>query len=95
VLPGLYATGWIKRGATGIIGTNRADSVATVKSLLADVPILDPVGKSGFALAAGAMRIVSYPDWLKIDRAEIEQGSANGKPREKFTRVHDMLSCIG
>lgn len=98
-LAGLYATGWIKRGPTGIIGTNRADSVATVKSLLEDLPILDSSVKVGAAaaralLSARGVRVVNYDDWLRIDRAEVTRGQPKGKPREKFIRVEDMLGVL-
>jgi ferredoxin--NADP+ reductase len=100
VMPGLYASGWIKRGPTGIIGTNRADSVATVGSVLADLPLLDTGPKSGAdglsgLLAGSDRRVVSYADWLVIDRAEVERGAAKGKPREKFTRIGEMLALLG
>jgi ferredoxin/flavodoxin---NADP+ reductase len=96
---GLYAAGWIKRGPTGIIGTNRADSVATVKSLLADLPRLAQEQKSGAGglrtlLATRGIRAVSFDDWLRIDAAEIASGQLKGKPREKFTRVNEMLGCL-
>ena len=98
-LPGLYAAGWIKRGPTGIIGTNRADSIATVKSLLADLPRLAPEAKAGAEalkplLAKRDVRVVSLDDWLKIDAAEVARGQPKGKPREKFTRVAEMLHCL-
>lgn len=100
VVPGLYASGWIKRGPTGIIGTNKPDSVATVVSLLADLPALDNGARPGAeglpALQSGrGPRVVSYDDWLLIDRAEVSRGAPKGKPREKFTRVEEMLSQIG
>lgn len=96
---GLYAAGWIKRGPTGIIGTNRADSVATVKSLLADLPRLPPDPKPGAAglaavLAGRGVRPVSFQDWLAIDAREIALGQPKGKPREKFTRTTEMLACL-
>jgi ferredoxin/flavodoxin---NADP+ reductase len=95
--PGLYATGWIKRGPSGIIGTNRADAVATVQSILADLARLDPYPKPGSAELHAALgrrgtRIVSYADWLRIDAEEQRRGAATGKPREKITRVSDMLA---
>jgi ferredoxin/flavodoxin---NADP+ reductase len=98
-IPGLYAAGWIKRGPTGIIGTNRADSVASVKSLLADLPALpqEPrMGSKGIAplLAARGVRPVCYADWEAIDAEEVARGLPQGKPREKFTRVDEMLSCL-
>jgi ferredoxin--NADP+ reductase len=99
VVPALYVTGWIKRGPTGIIGTNRADSVATVKSLLADLPVLDAGEKRGAntlkaLLKSRGVRVVSYADWQKIDAAEVRRGETAGKPREKFARVEEMLALL-
>jgi ferredoxin/flavodoxin---NADP+ reductase len=98
-IPGLYASGWIKRGPTGIIGTNRADSLATINSLLADVATLDTGPKPGAdgvgALVSGhGPRVVTFADWLVIDRAEVERGAPKGKPREKFTRMEEMLRLV-
>lgn len=98
-IPGLYAAGWIKRGPTGIIGTNRADSVASVKSLLADLPSLSQqtrMGSKAIAplLAARGVRAVRYDDWDAIDAEEVARGQPKGKPREKFTRVDEMLKCL-
>ena len=99
-VPGLYVAGWIKRGPTGIIGTNRADSVATVASLMADFPNMADGGRKGGeglkALLAGRnVRVVTFQDWQTIDAAEIKRGEPKGKPREKFTRVAEMLGAIG
>lgn len=100
VVPQLYVAGWIKRGPTGIIGTNRADSVATVASLVADLPKLSAAGrKPGFAsiqslLQRRSVRPVSFADWKIIDAAEIARGAQNGKPREKFTCVKEMLALL-
>ncbi|MDH3637844.1 MAG: NADP oxidoreductase [Gammaproteobacteria bacterium] len=100
VVPGLYTAGWIKRGPTGIIGTNRADSVATVEALLADVEALQSSGAKPGAdafypvLAERGVRVVSFSDWEKIDAAEIARGVPQGKPREKFARVEEMLSQL-
>jgi ferredoxin--NADP+ reductase len=99
VVPGLYVTGWIKRGPTGIIGTNREDSVFTVNAILADLPLLDAAVKPGTdrvsdLLEGRLVRVVSYADWQKIDDAEIRRGEAVAKPREKFTRLDEMLAII-
>jgi ferredoxin/flavodoxin---NADP+ reductase len=96
-MPGLYAAGWIKRGPSGIIGTNRADAVATVQSLLADLPYLDSRPKSGAeglnaTLAHYTAQVLSYDDWRRIDAEEQRRGEVIGKPREKITRVRDMLA---
>jgi len=100
-LPGLYCAGWIKRGPSGIIGTNRADSVATVKALLSDVErkSIDTTARPGAdiiypMLKARSVRVFGYPDWLKIDAAEIERGAPLGKPREKFTLIEEMLVAL-
>jgi ferredoxin--NADP+ reductase len=99
VVPGLYAAGWIKRGPTGIIGTNKPCSVATVASVLADAAALDATPKPGAeglpALMGGdGRRVVSYEDWIAIDQAETSRGAASGKPREKFTSVDQMLEVL-
>jgi len=97
--PGLYAAGWIKRGPSGIIGTNRADAVATVATLTSDLPRLDSSPKAGGdglseMLRCNGTRVVSYSDWLRLDEIEVERGSVAGKPREKFTRVVEMLEAL-
>lgn len=99
-VPGLYVAGWIKRGPTGIIGTNRADSVATVNALLEDAagwaPAEDKRGAEGISklLVDRGIRYVSFDDWKIIDKAEIERGRESGKPREKFTLVSEMLDLL-
>ena len=98
-VPGLYVTGWIKRGPSGIIGTNRADSIETVESIIADLGGLTNTPKPGLAalralLAERGIRTVSSEDWRTIDAKEIERGQKSGKPREKFTRVDEMLELL-
>jgi ferredoxin--NADP+ reductase len=100
VVPNCYVAGWIKRGPTGIIGTNRADSVATVQALLEDFKKLGPSvvkgGKRGLVtlLNEKGLRFVSFTDWQKINQREIERGLPNDKPREKYTCVEEMLGVI-
>jgi ferredoxin--NADP+ reductase len=98
-VPGLYACGWIKRGPTGIIGTNKPCSVATVTALLADLPADAPPKPGAEAIPALAgtdgRRVVSYDDWIAIDQAEVGRGTPKGKPREKFTSVEEMLDLLG
>ncbi|MGH6636326.1 MAG: NADP oxidoreductase, partial [Gammaproteobacteria bacterium] len=101
VVAGLYAAGWIKRGPTGIIGTNRADSVATVGSLLADLDALNTgeskAGAEGLypLLTESQVRFIDFAQWRRVDEAEIARGQPKGKPREKFTRVQEMLAALG
>ncbi len=95
---GMYTAGWIKRGPSGIIGTNKPDSVETVQALIADTPNLTCLQPNSELLAARlkqkGVRVVSYSDWQKIDAAEIANGQKSGKSREKFTRVADMLALL-
>lgn len=99
VCPGMYVTGWVKRGPSGVIGTNKPDSEETIASLLADVSALKPCAKPNTAdvavlLRAKGVKFISFADWKKIDAAELANGAAQGKSREKFTRVSDMLAVL-
>jgi ferredoxin/flavodoxin---NADP+ reductase len=96
---GLYVTGWLKRGPTGIIGTNRADSIETVQQLLDDLSNRGPASKPGRdvlveSLAQKHVNAVALRDWLQIDAVERARGAEASKPREKFTRVADMLDAV-
>ena len=98
-LAGLYVAGWIKRGATGVIGTNKPDSEDTVKSLLEDLDRLKPCERPSTREVMAFLKekqvlVVTFADWKKIDAAEIARGAKSDKPREKFTQVAGMLSAI-
>lgn len=82
VAPGEYVAGWIKRGPTGVIGTNRPCAKETVTSLLADAPALvranvpeDPVD----VLRAEGVEPVAWEGWQAIERAEAELGASLGR----------------
>ena len=99
VVPGLYTAGWIKRGPSGIIGTNRACAVETVTALLEDRAALQAEAREGRAglarlLDARGARPVDFDDWRRVDAAEIARGEPRGKPREKFTRREEMLAVL-
>ena len=94
---GEYASGWIKRGATGVIGTNRSDATATVQVILADVEALlaRPV-ESGSALSAAlerGARPVTDKGWAAIDAAEIERGASRDSARIKLARWEELLAA--
>lgn len=98
---GNYAVGWIKRGPSGIIGTNKPDSVSTVNALLADLQagkVLNPASPSRESIEKllndRAVEYVTFADWQIIDQLEQERGQAIGRPRLKFTRVDDMLAAL-
>lgn len=96
-VPGLYAVGWIKRGPSGVIGTNKPDAAETVKHVLDDASSgagsKPPRGAVLELLASRNVRVVSYPQWRAIDAAEVARGAAVGKPREKFVDVDEMLAA--
>ncbi|MES0836329.1 FAD-dependent oxidoreductase [Nocardiopsis tropica] len=79
VVRGDYVAGWVKRGATGVIGTNKSDAAATVRSLLRDAPELraevpDPVPLEQVLEERGIAHSW-YDDWLRIDAAEARQAA--------------------
>ncbi len=96
-LAGWYVTGWIKRGPTGIIGTNRADSVDTVARLLGDLPMMSTpkAGRSALldVLSQRARPVVSFADCQLIEQAERQRGLLADKTAEKFVRVSEMLAA--
>jgi ferredoxin--NADP+ reductase len=93
-VPRVYVTGWIKRGPTGIIGTNRVDSIETVASLLADNPPPQAGGrdKASALLRERGVRPTSFTHWQAIDQVELERGRARGKVRDKITDPDELLS---
>lgn len=96
---GVYAVGWCKRGANGVIPSNRADASTLSKSIIADlentVPFVHKEGFSGISTLLDKRNIksVGYNDWQKIDKAEINRATTS-KPREKFTTVSEMLNLL-
>lgn len=100
-LTGEYVVGWIKRGPSGVIGTNKPDSRATVDAMLADVaagkthtPANPAPAAVDALLAERNVRAVSYAEWLVIDAKETAMGAAQGRPRVKFTEPSDMLALL-
>ncbi|QVQ52408.1 FAD-dependent oxidoreductase [Spiractinospora alimapuensis] len=97
-LRGVYVAGWIKRGATGVIGTNKSDAAATVRSLLSDLPDLDtgPRVPVEDILDQRGARTVSYSDWQDIDTAERALGeSLERGERVKLHAWEEMYGAIG
>jgi ferredoxin/flavodoxin---NADP+ reductase len=92
-VPGEYVAGWIKRGPTGIIGTNKKDATATVASLLADAAagaLPEPAAASAEAvdalLSQRGVEVVTTVGWRNIDAAERALGAGQGRDR---TTIHD------
>ncbi|KAF4636405.1 hypothetical protein G7Y89_g1689 [Cudoniella acicularis] len=104
-IPGFYCAGWVKRGPTGVIASTMDDAFSTADSIAEDwyakVPFINQGHKSclgweGIKEEAREKncRRVTWEDWKKIDKVEKERGQENGKEREKFTRVEDMLAVL-
>lgn len=97
-VPGAYVTGWIKRGPTGVIGTNKGDAQETVAAVLADLPALpapahpDPDALRA-ALAAHGMRPVDWTSWLRLDAEEVRRGGLRGAERVKVAELAEMLDA--
>ena len=100
-VPGLYATGWIKRGPSGVIGTNKKDAQDTATNVLADVES-GAVPEAALAgdrdatpslLAERAPDHVTYEGWEAIDAAEVERGKPLGRPRVKFCRTEELVEA--
>ncbi|MBT0565821.1 FAD-dependent oxidoreductase [Williamsia sp. CHRR-6] len=98
-LPGVYVTGWIKRGATGGIGMNRWDGQQTARAVLADFidgTIADPTASRDEipALAAGrGAKRIDGAGWKSIDDAEKAAGRDAGRRRVKLVRIDELESA--
>jgi len=93
----VYVAGWIKRGPTGLIGTNKADAKDTVAKMLEDLPALDPNRAAPgieATLQRRGVRAVSFAEWQILDELERRAGQRSGKLREKFCSVADMLGAL-
>jgi ferredoxin/flavodoxin---NADP+ reductase len=102
VEPGVYVAGWIKRGPTGVIGTNKKDASETVERLLEDVAAgrLAPKPDTRAAavdtlLAERGARVVEYSGWTAIDEVERAAGEKSGRPRVKLCSWDELLVAAG
>jgi len=97
--PGLYVAGWVKRGPTGLIGSNKPDGLETASAMLEDLPGLVPAVEPApdavdRALAERGVRVVSFADWQRLDRLAIAAGAPSGRPRVKLGAVAEMLAAL-
>jgi len=103
-LPGEYVVGWIKRGPSGVIGTNKKDAQETVDAILADLAANDGQPPTPPHVPADPdpemierllrerqPRLVTYEGWEAIDRHERSRGEEAGRPRVKLTSIEEML----
>jgi ferredoxin--NADP+ reductase len=96
-LEGVYCAGWIKRGPTGVIGTNKKDATETVELLLEDARAGRLRGRSGASidnlLAERGVYVVMYRGWESIDTAEKARGEPQGRPRVKLATWDELLEA--
>jgi ferredoxin--NADP+ reductase len=99
---GEYSAGWIKRGPTGVIGTNKPDAAETATCMIEDVaegltlkPQQPEVAAAEQLVRAYQPNYFTYADWLRLDELEVTRGKAAGRPRIKFTCVEDMSAALG
>lgn len=104
-VPGMYCSGWVKRGPTGVIASTMDDAFNTADIIASDwendVKFNEGEGdkKQGFEpvkkeLERRGVRVVSWPDWTKIDAEERRRGKEKGKQREKFRSVEEMMKIL-
>ena len=101
VVRGQYVVGWIKRGPTGLLGTNKGDSGETVDAMLEDIqgrtaPMNDwqELESIESFLRSKEASYLTFSDWKKLDLLEIEKGAALGKIRQKFVHLSDMFDAL-
>ena len=99
-IPGEYVAGWVKRGPSGVIGTNKRDAQETVEHVLEDLAegrLPEPADADPDAVEALVRErqpdLVAYTGWEAIDAAEQAAGEPRGRPRVKFTSVSEMLAA--
>ncbi|MFZ5609198.1 MAG: FAD-dependent oxidoreductase [Pseudomonadota bacterium] len=95
IAPGLYCTGWARRGPSGTIGTNRPDGFEVAGHIGKHIA---PSGKQGGAgldalLRARAVAVISFADWKRIEAAEID-AAVDGAPRRKFATRADLMAAL-
>ncbi|MBA3432515.1 MAG: FAD-dependent oxidoreductase [Actinobacteria bacterium] len=97
-IPGLYAAGWIKRGPTGVIGTNKKDATETVELLLEDaragrLPLVEREERLEDLLGERGIEAVMYAGWTAIDALERGRGERYGRPRIKLCTWTELLAA--
>ena len=97
VIPGIYATGWIKRGPVGLIGHTKSDALETINNLIADRETWwQPTSADEAAVVAlleeRGVEYIGWPEWLMIDARERALGEAEGRERIKLVDRGDFLS---
>ena len=90
---GFYCSGWVKTGPVGVIASTMTNAMETAKALVEDLEggLLEKRESDQDLVDVLEGRVVSFQDWEKIDRAEIDEGRRTGKLREKIVSVEKMM----
>ena len=96
IIPNLFVTGWIKRGPSGVIGTNRSDSIETVSHCLNSISQSQIKVHEDITTLLTERKIpyITYEQWKIIDAHEVENGKKHGKPREKITSLEKIFDIL-
>jgi ferredoxin--NADP+ reductase len=97
-IPGVYATGWIKRGPVGLIGHTKSDALETIGNIIADraswwQPTHHDASGVQALLESRGVDVVGWPEWLMIDARERALGEAEGRERIKLVEREDFLKA--
>jgi ferredoxin--NADP+ reductase len=98
-LPGIYATGWIKRGPIGLIGHTKSDALETIGNVIADQanwwqPSQPDEASVVALLERKGVGFVTWADWLKVDAEEVRLGEAEGRERIKLFEREDFVRIV-
>jgi ferredoxin--NADP+ reductase len=101
-IPGVYVAGWIKRGPSGVIGTNKPDAAETAAVMIEDAtagatlaPEAADAAAAEATVRARAPAFVSLEDWRTVSALEAERGKPLGRPRVRFTSTAEVLDALG
>lgn len=96
IVPGLYTTGWVKRGPVGLIGNTKSDASETIGMLLDDAAagaLPSPTaGDITEAFADKGIDYLTWQDWQRLDAAERALGEREGRERKKYVEWEDMVA---
>ena len=101
-LTGNYVVGWIRRGPSGIIGTNKPDAIETAECILEDLRSQNDLQPEDTRIDAiidlvrsRKPTFITFDDWKILDEIERQRGAESGRSRVKFTTVEEMLEALG
>ena len=99
-IPGVYCSGWVKRGPAGVIANTMEDAFSTAEAIISDHDDEKPflLGTGGLEgmkkdISNRTFKFIDWAGWQRIDAVETQNGQRQGKPREKLTTIREMLDA--